>query len=187
MKVRRRDTRLASSNWTGCGNGLALRDDIINALRPSFPLENDVRLLRRGSDPISVHSTDQAIETLLGVIDASIAAQPPQQTANTRKAGRDRFWDEMVAIWIGIGGAETGIAAAEFLVAASNPVFDRVWNIGGRKTAISAPYDDDTLAPVVEWLRLRAKARRRHPKTSVFQTLRLRRYAAKKMHKEEVA
>jgi hypothetical protein len=139
----------------------ALRDDIINALRPSFPLDNDVRLLRKGSAPISVHSTDQAIETLLSVIDANIAAQRPQQTANTSKTGRDRFWNEMLAIWTDIGGAETGIAAAEFLVATSNSVFDRVRNIGGRKTAISAPYDDDdTLAPVVEWLRLRAKARR---------------------------
>lgn len=134
----------------------ALRDDIINALRPSFPLNDDVRLLRRGSDPISVHSTDQAIETLLSVIDASIAAQRPQQTANTSKTGRDRFWNDMLAIWIGIGGAETGVDPARFLIAVSGPVFDRVCAIGGSKTFVGALDDENS---VVEWLRLRAKAK----------------------------
>jgi hypothetical protein len=101
--------------------------------------------------------TGRAFATVTSVIDACIAAQRPQQTANTRKAGRDRFWNEILAIWIRIGGEETGIAAAEFLVATSKPVFDKVRAIGGRKTTASMPMDYEA---VVEWLRLRAKASR---------------------------
>ena len=104
------------------------------------------------ADPLD--KTEQAIATLVSVIDASIAAQRPQQIANARKAGRDHFWNEMLAIWTGIGGAETGIAAAEFLVAVSGPVFDRVRAIGGNKTTASMT----DVASVVEWLRLRVKA-----------------------------
>ena len=105
--------------------------------------------------PIVV-KTVRAIATLVSVIDASIAAQRPQPTANSRKAGRDRFWNEMLAIWTSIGGEETGSAAADFLIATSKPVFDRVRAIGGRKTTASMPQDREA---VVEWLRLRAKAR----------------------------
>ena len=63
----------------------------------------------------------------------------------------------MLAIWISIGGEATGIAPAEFLVATSEPVFDRVRAIGGDKTMASMPQDLDS---VVEWLRLCAKARK---------------------------
>ena len=92
----------------------------------------------------------------MSVIEAIIAPQRPQPTANTSKTGRDRFWNEVLEIWTRIGGAETGIAAAEFLVAVSKPVFRRVSAIHGHKTAASSP----TIAKsVVEWLRLRAKAR----------------------------
>ena len=135
----------------------ALRADIIDVLAPSFTIEDMAyRPMRYDADPLN--KTERAIATLVGVIDASIAAQRPQPTANTRKAGRDHFWDEVLAIWTGIGGAETGIAAAEFLVAVSDPVFDRVRAIGGNKTAASMPLSREA---VVEWLRLRAKARQR--------------------------
>ena len=49
----------------------------------------------------------------------------------------------MLAIWISIGGEETGIAAADFLVATSKPVFDRVRAIGGHKTTASMPQDHE--------------------------------------------
>ena len=101
---------------------------------------------------------NRAAAALVSVIDASIAAQHPQSTPNSRKAGRDMFWNEMVAVWISIGGQTTGIAPAEFLIAASNPVFDTVRDIGGRKTMASMPQGHHS---VVEWLRLRIKAQRR--------------------------
>ena len=64
----------------------------------------------------------------------------------------------MLAIWTAIGApSETGTAAAEFIVATSKPVFDRVRAIGGHKTTASMPQD---IEAVERWLRLRAKARR---------------------------
>jgi hypothetical protein len=134
----------------------ALGADIIDALAPSFTIEDMLhRPFPRDATPLV--KTERAIATLVSVIDASIAVQRPQQNANSRKAGRDRFWEEMLAIWTSIGGAETGTAAAKFIVATSKPVFDRVLAIGGHKTAASMPQDYDA---VEAWLRLRAKARR---------------------------
>ena len=103
----------------------ALRDDIIDALAPTFTIEGDAgayhRMMPTGCDPLGTH--DRAIAKVVSVIDASIAAQRPQPTANTSKPGRDRFWNEMLAIWTGIGGEETGVDAANFLIAISKPVF----------------------------------------------------------------
>jgi hypothetical protein len=133
----------------------ALRADIIDELAPSFIIEDMAyRPMTWDADPLN--ETERAIAALVSVIDASIATQRPQQAANTRKAGRDHFWEEMLAIWIGIGGAETGVDPARFLIAVSRPVFDRVRAIGGSKTFVCALDDENS---VVEWLRLRAKAR----------------------------
>lgn len=151
----------------------ALHKELVDAMSPSVTLDGDnVRHVILGGDlrakyGLNVDPFDEAgraFATVTSVIDAGIASmaeQSPQQTANSRKAGRDHFWNEMLAIWTGIGGdKETGTAAAEWLVATSNAVFDRVREIGGDKTTYSAPYgDDEPLAAVVEWLRLRAKAR----------------------------
>ena len=143
----------------------ALHADLLDIIRPSFTLDDDeVRRVILGGDlrakyGLNVDPLDEAgraFSTVMDVIDASIAACRPQETANTSKAGRDRFWDKLVVIWTGIGGAETGIAAAEFVVATSEPVFNRVLAIGGDKTMVSSLEE----AWVVEWLRLRAKARR---------------------------
>jgi hypothetical protein len=144
----------------------ALHKDLRDAIRPTFTVGGDDIVRQVIFGDVNIDPFDErgpAFATVISVIDASIAsltARPPQQTANSRKVGRDRFWNEMLAIWTGVGGAEKGTAAAEWLVATSNAVFDRVWEIRGRKTAISVSYgDNDTLAPVIEWLRLRAKAR----------------------------
>jgi hypothetical protein len=146
-----------------------LRNELMDAISPSVTFDDGkVRQVFLGGDlrakyGLDVDPLDEAgcafdvVTTILDASLASMAAQPPQQTANSRKVGRDRFWNEMVAIWLGIGGAETGIAAAEFLVSASQPVFDRVRAIGGRKTTASMPLDIEAVA---DWLRLRAKARR---------------------------
>jgi hypothetical protein len=142
----------------------ALHKDLVDAIRPAFTVGgNDAaRQVIFGGD-VNVDPFDEAgdaFATVMSVIDACIAACPPQETANTSKAGRDRFWNEMVVIWTGIGGAETGIAAAEFVVATSKPVFDRVLAIGGHKTMASMPQDYEA---VVEWLRLRTKSRQATP------------------------
>ena len=68
-------------------------------------------MMPRDVDPLD--TAERAIATLVSVIEASIAAQRPQPTANSRKTGRDRFWNEMLAIWIDIGGEATGMAAGE--------------------------------------------------------------------------
>ena len=72
------------------------------------------------------------------VIDGIAAERRPQRTANTKKTDRDRFWNEVLEIWAGIGGAETGIAAATFLIAVSDPVF-RTVSFHGHKTVSSTP------------------------------------------------
>jgi hypothetical protein len=133
-----------------------LRADIIDVLAPSFTIAG-ATFGTMPDDADVIGTAQRATAKVVSVIDASIAAQRPQQIANTRKAGRDRFWNEMLAIWISIGGAESNNAAAEFLVAVSDPVFDRVRAIGGHKTTASIPQD---IKSVVEWLRLRAKARK---------------------------
>lgn len=147
----------------------ALHNDLLDAMRPSFTLGDDrVRRVvlggeRRGRYGLNVDPLDEAgdaFATVMSVIDACIAACRPQETANTSKSGRDHFWNEMVVIWTGIGGVEKGIAAAEFVVATSKPVFDRVRAIGGHKTTASMPQDYEA---VVEWLRLRAKSRQATP------------------------
>jgi hypothetical protein len=142
----------------------ALHKDLIDAISPTFTVGgNDAaRQVIFGGD-VNVDPFDEAgdaFATVMSVIDACIAACRPQETANTSKAGRDHFWNEMVVIWTGIGGGEKGIAAAEFVVATSKPVFDRVLAIGGHKTMASMPQDYEA---VVEWLRLRAKSRQATP------------------------
>ena len=129
-----------------------------NALAP-FVTAEGARI--RSMVPLvdQVNKAERAIVTLVSVLDASIAAQRPQPTANSSKSGRrDRFLNEALAIWTSIGGLETGKAAAEFLIAVSDPVFDRVRDIDRRKTMASMPQHPTS---VVEWLRLRAKAQRR--------------------------
>ena len=107
----------------------ALRDrakdlyaDIFDALAPSVIIE-DMAYCPIKYDVDSVNEIERAIAALVDVIDASIAVQRPQQTANTRKAGRNHFWSKALATWTAIGGKETGRAAAEFLVAVAQPVF----------------------------------------------------------------
>lgn len=123
-----------------------------DAILPSFTIgDMTYRLLLP-----DLGDVERAIATVESFIEAHITAQRPQPTANTRRIGRDRFWNEALAIWVSIGGEETGTAAAEFLIATSTPVFRRVRDIHGHKTAASTPL---RLTSVVEWLRLRAKAR----------------------------
>ena len=133
----------------------ALRRDLILAINTEVTTEDFVYSSMRGFAHM-IEESERAIDKLERMIEACIAAQRPQPTANTNKIGRDRFWNEALAIWVIIGGDETGIAAAEFLRAVSKPVFRRVRAIRGHKTTASMPLNSKS---VVEWLRLRAKAR----------------------------
>ena len=132
----------------------ALRDDVIEALAPSFTDAGIVhRPLPRDVEPLA--KTEDAIATIVSVIEASIAAQRPPPTAKASKTGRDRLWSEALAIWRDIGGAATGAATADFLIAVSKPVFRTVREAGGRKATAGMPQVHKS---VVEWLRLRAQA-----------------------------
>jgi len=134
----------------------ALRADIIDALAPSFTKAGMVhRPIPHNVEPLA--ETEDATATLLNVIEASIAAQCPRPTINASKRGRDKFWGEILATWVEIGGAPTGVAAANFLIATSRPVFRKVHADIGRKTVASMPQFHNS---VVEWLRLRARSQR---------------------------
>ena len=144
----------------------ALRDratlgaDFNDALTPSFTIEDTrYHLMLDVGDQLD--QAESASATLVSVIEAriaeaNIAAQGPKPTANTKKIGRDRLWSEALAIWTSIGGEETGIAAAKFLIAVSDPVFRAVRANHGRKTAASTPL---RLTSVVNWLLARVKIR----------------------------
>jgi hypothetical protein len=139
----------------------ALRADLLVALAPSFTIGDagTVYLLLQAGDKTSddLDAIRCAVARVIDILEASIATQRPQPTANTAKAVRDKFWSEVLAIWTDIiGGAETGRAAAEFLVATSKPVFRKLLDDDTRKTTASMPQH---CASVVEWLRLRAKAK----------------------------
>jgi hypothetical protein len=93
------------------------------------------------------------IAKLKATIAREIAALMQTPAAvNTSKADRDQFWNDVVPIWTDIGGEPTGKAAARFLIAVSEPVFDRVRAEGGSKTAASMPMH---LNSVANWLQLR--------------------------------
>jgi hypothetical protein len=73
------------------------------------------------------------IAQLKATIAREIAALKQTPAAvNTSKADRDQFWNDVVPIWTDIGGEPTGKAAARFLIAVSEPVFDRVRAEGGQ-------------------------------------------------------
>jgi hypothetical protein len=93
------------------------------------------------------------IAKLKATIAREIAALKQTPAAvNASKAYRDQLWNDMVSIWTDIGGKPTGMAAARFLMAVSEPVFDRVRAEGGSRTAASMP----TKRSIEEWLRLRS-------------------------------
>lgn len=77
-------------------------------------LENDVdRVLSRVASQIT------------GQI-AAIGMPRRQSTKNATKRIRNLFWDDVITIWAEIGGKETGVHAAKFIMAVSVPVFARV-------------------------------------------------------------
>jgi hypothetical protein len=136
----------------------ALRDrtetlgaDIINTLAPNL-----IKAMHYIPIPQidAVHKAIDAIDTLRRIVESNLDAQRPQPITNASKQDRDSFWNEMLAIWVDIGGAETGVAAADFLIATSRPVFRRVHAENGRKATAGMPEYRNS---VVEWLRLRVK------------------------------
>lgn len=100
-------------------------------ISPTFTVGGDdaAKQVIFGGD-VNVDPFDEAgdaFATVMSVIDASIAACRPQETANTSKAGRDRFWNELVMIWTGVGGAESLPARARQAAKGSAPGLALVW------------------------------------------------------------
>jgi hypothetical protein len=78
-------------------------------------------------------------------------------TGNAAKTGRQRFWNELLAIWTEIGGQETGADAARFLIAASQPAFDFM---RGDADACNKDRAIPDQRSVEQWLRRRQRAAR---------------------------
>jgi hypothetical protein len=143
-------------------DAVTLREKIIAALATTIGvkgrLANAVRVPLLGVDPDMLSSTERFIAKLNSNVERMIATlENAHTTVNSSKTGRDMFWSRALAIWIDIGGKETGVHTADFLIAVSKPVFRKLRTEDGRKTTASMPQSRES---VVEWLRLRAKARK---------------------------
>ena len=86
----------------------ALPNDMVDVLAISFTIKGDDgaehREILDGRKRLDI--ADRAIAEVVGIIDTSIAAKRPQPTANTSKKSRDKFWNDVMTIWIDIGGED---------------------------------------------------------------------------------
>ncbi|WP_426615367.1 hypothetical protein [Bradyrhizobium sp. McL0616] len=84
--------------------------------------DDTVRLvLRQSVDGDMETATRDYFAKLLQNLDREIE-KANQRGDNARKADRDDYWNELLAIWCELGGKASGKAAASFLGAASKPV-----------------------------------------------------------------
>ena len=97
-----------------------LRANIIDALRRQSSPQQVRR--RRAPDAAATSSmrdmltaTGDYFRKLLANLDRRSNGRESRSAPTARKSGRDRFWNELLAIWTSIGGEETGIAAAALL------------------------------------------------------------------------
>jgi len=120
-----------------------LRDGIVGS--PAFwSAHNDY-----APDNDMLAATDAYFAKLLHNLDGIIEAiGPPRKktgSAASKNMSRELFWSDLLAIWCQIGGRETGVDAADFLIAASDPVMPR-----GARDA------DRYRRAVIQWLRRRS-------------------------------
>ena len=91
---------------------------------------------------------DKLLRNFDGIIDALGPPRKKTGSAASKNMGRDLFWEELILVWCKIGGEETGLNAADFLIAASVPVFKAM------------PRDARDAVPqrqsVIQWLRRRS-------------------------------
>ena len=125
--------RQKAENW---------RAEINDALAVPIPSKHFIAtILLPGVDVSMPTETDNYFRKLARNLDRQIE-QAGQRSDNARKTDRDHCWNELLAIWLELGGKETGKSAARFLEAASKPVMG------------SAVPD---IASIVQWLERRKK------------------------------
>jgi hypothetical protein len=66
-------------------------------------------------------ATSHYFRKLFRNLDRMVAQARPRRDS-ARKIDRDKYWDELLEIWCGLGGKAHGAAAADFLILASKPV-----------------------------------------------------------------
>jgi hypothetical protein len=104
-------------------------------------------LRRLGDDrraPDEVRRLENAEASSTGwrrILDPLIAALPSHRP----NRARDLFWNELLAVWCGVGGNESGVNAANFLIAVYGAM---------PREARPASVARNT---VIEWLRVRSK------------------------------
>jgi hypothetical protein len=101
-----------------------LQNSIIAALAVQVGIKHDDTsrlLLRNGVDGDMDTATRDYFTKLLHNLARQIE-QAGQRGDNARKTARDHYWSELLANWCDVGGKPRGVAAAEFLWVASQPV-----------------------------------------------------------------
>ena len=80
-------------------------------------------MLLNDVDADMLDATNDYFTKLTSNLDRKIkTAEMRTRLGNARKPARVVYWNELLAIWCKLGGKATGIEAASFLVAASEPV-----------------------------------------------------------------
>jgi hypothetical protein len=139
----------------------ARRDDIEKEWKRAvgrltyFRSEVDVRNARNASARRYIKACAKVLE----ITEADLAEQKrkldnliaslPAPSSRRPTSGRDLFWDALLSIWCELGGRESGVDAANFLIAVSAPVF----NAMPRHVRHALPQFNS----VIEWLRVRAR------------------------------
>jgi hypothetical protein len=100
-----------------------LRVRIIKAIavpvRTKGPLVHPLPL--NGVDADMVPATSHYFRKLIRTIDGQIKLARSRRNS-ARKTGRNQFWNALLAIWCELGGKPNGVAAARFVIAASEPL-----------------------------------------------------------------
>jgi hypothetical protein len=110
-------------------NLVALRDNLQDQLVPTLETTSGVN-----TDNM-LNATKAFITELTHKIDwkrygdsVTISVFPERDVepagSNAAKTGRQQFWSQLLAIWTGMGGKQTGKNTVRFLIAASEPVFE---------------------------------------------------------------
>ena len=106
-------------------NAKNLRARIAGALAVHLKLKNagPYSYPRRGVDRDMLDATGNYFTKLLQNLNSQIErTETRTRRDSARKPERDEFWTDLLVLWCDIGGKPHGLAAANFLNAASKPV-----------------------------------------------------------------
>lgn len=101
-----------------------LRVRIINAIAVPVGTKGDPLvhpLPLNGVDADMLPATSHYFAKLLRTLDRQIKLARSRRDS-ARKTDRNQFWNALLAIWCELGGKPRGVAAARFVIAASEPV-----------------------------------------------------------------